>query len=69
MYEVDHQCLGAALAQAMHFLPHRRLVERRQDPAGGIDALGHLGPQIARDQRLEAPGHAVRVGASAATEL
>ena len=69
MDEMDHQCLGAALAQAMHFPPHRRLVERRQDPAGGIDALGHLGPQIARDQRLEAPGHAVGIGASAAAQL
>ena len=66
---MDHQCLSAALAQAMHFLPHRQLVERRQDPTGGIDALRYLGPQVARDQRLEAPGHAVGTGPSAAAEL
>src|SRR5438128_1765787 len=47
----------------------RRFVERRQDPASGIDPLGHLGPQVARDQRLEAPGHAIRIGASATAEL
>jgi hypothetical protein len=67
--EMDHQCLGAAFAQAMHFLPHRRFVERRQDSTGRIDALGHLRPQIARDECLEAPGHAVRIGACAASEF
>jgi len=66
---MNHQCLGAAFAQAMHFLPHRRFVERDEDATGGIDALRHLGPQIARDQRLEASGHAVGIGACATAEF
>ena len=66
---MDHQCLGAALTQATHFLPHRRFVERRHDAASGIDALGHLGPQFARDECLKAPGHAIGIGARAAAEL
>ena len=66
---MDHQCLGAAIAQAMHGLPHCRLVKRCQDTTGGIDALGDLGPQVARDQRLEAAGHPVGIGASAAPQL
>ena len=66
---MDHQRLGATLAQAMHFPPHRRFVERGQDPTGGVDALGHLGPQIARDECLKAAGHAVGIGARAAAEL
>ena len=69
MDEMDYQRLGAVLEQAVHGLPHCRVVKRRQDPAGGIDALGHLGPEVARDQRLEAPGHPVRIGASAATQF
>jgi hypothetical protein len=66
---MNHQCLGAALTQAMHFPPHRRLVKRDEDPTGGIDALRHLDPQIARDECLKAPGHAVGIGACAPAEL
>ena len=33
---MNDQCFGAALAQAMHFPPHRRLVERCEDPTGGV---------------------------------
>jgi hypothetical protein len=69
MDEMNHQCLGSALTQAMHFPPNRRFVERCEDPTGGIDAFRHLGPQVARDECLKAPGHAVRIGACAAAEL
>jgi hypothetical protein len=43
--------------------------QRDQDAAGMIHALGDPEPKLARDQGLEAPGHAVGVRASASAEL
>ncbi len=45
------------------------LVERGEDAAAGVEALGDLEAEIAGDHRREAAGHAVGVGPGAAAEL
>ncbi len=45
------------------------LVERGEDAAAGVHALGDLEAEVAGDHRGEAAGHAVGVGAGAAAEF
>ena len=45
------------------------LVERGEDAAAGVHALGDLEAEVARDDRREAAGHAVGLRAGAAAEL
>jgi hypothetical protein len=59
--EVDDDRLATGREQASSRLLHLRLIERNEDASCVIHALADAEPELARDQRLEAAGHAVGV--------
>ena len=67
--EMDDQALAAHGQQGAHGIRQLVLGERRDDLARHVHALVDLDAALARDQRLEAAGHAVGVGPRAAAEL
>ena len=67
--EMDDHGLAAHGEQLLRRLGHRRLVERRQDLAVGVHALGHFQPDLAVDQRLEGAAQAIGLRPRAAAEL
>ena len=69
MQEADDQRLGAAGDQKTDGASHGFLVERRQDVAAGVEALGHFDTQLARDEGFEAADHAVAEGPRAAPQF
>ena len=64
---MDDERLAARVAQGGHRASKLFFVERDDDPALRVNALGHVEAQLARDQRLEAAGETpvVRPGAPA----
>ena len=69
MDEMDDERLAARVAQGGHRASKLFFVERDDDPALRVDALGHVEAQLARDQRLEAAGEAPVVRPGAPAEL
>ena len=67
--EMDDHGLAAHGEQLLRRLGHRRLVERRQNLAVGVHALGHFQPDLAVDQRLEGAAQAIGLRPRAAAEL
>ena len=67
--EMDDERLAARGEQRRDGGAGGRLVERGQHPAAGVHPLGNLEPEVARDDRREAAGHAVGLRTGAAAEL
>ncbi len=55
--------------QLLRRFADRRFVERRQNLAVGIHALGHFQPDLAVDQRIEGAAQAIGLRPRAAAEL
>ena len=66
---MDDEGFAALVQQAAHRPAHALLIQRRADDAAGLDALGHLQPEIAGNDRHEGSGHAVGLRAGAPAEL
>ena len=69
MQKMDDERLAPGGKKRFDALLDLGLVERRQDLAAGAHALADFEAQLARDQRLEGAGEAVRLRPGAAAEL
>ena len=69
VYEVDDQGLAARVAKSDDGRAELVFVEREDDPPLCVHALGHVEPQLARNQRLEAPRETPSAGPGAPAEL
>ena len=69
MHEVNDQRLAARVAKGDDGRAELVFVERDDDPALRVHALGHVEPQLARDQRLEAPRESPPARPGAPAEL